>query len=82
MNGSGPAVSGRTATVESGTLRRLYEAVEKERVRQGLSMYALDGGSWNIALRHAERMLIRTFVRVLDELDVEIILINKNGDQL
>ena len=77
-----PAESKRPASIKNPTIRRLYESIERERVRQGKSMSDLDGGVWNIALRHPETIQMRTIANVIDALDMDVILINREGDQV
>ena len=75
------AVSARTAAIENPTIRRLYEGIERERVRQGVPLFDL--GTWNRGLtKNPHSMAITSIVDVLDELDIDIVLVNREGDQV
>ena len=82
MNGSRPTVSQRTKSVENATMRGIYEAIERERVRQNIPMEQFMDGAWNNALRHANGLSARNVCRALDALDIDVIFINKEGEQV
>ena len=77
-----PTVSGRLNRVENHTLRGIMEAIEKERVRQGLTLGVFMNAAWNAHLADPNVMYARTLCKALDELDMEVVLINKEGDQV
>ncbi len=61
----------------------LINALDKERIRQGLTRNDLSyqcGGHdiWSAAVLRGSTTL-KTFLRVCDKLDVEIVLVNKEG---
>lgn len=82
MNGSKPTVSGRTSDVQNAMMRGIVEAIEHERVRQNIPMEQFMDGAWNNALRHANGLSARNVCRALDALDIEVIFINKEGEQV
>lgn len=82
MSNRHPAVSERTKEVENETLRGVLDAIERERVRQGLGLSLFMNGSWNADLNHLYRIRASTIARALEELDMDIVLINREGDQV
>lgn len=82
MSNRHPYVSERTKDVQNATLRGVLEAIERERVRQNQPLTLFMNGSWNGELRVLNRVRASTVARAIDELDLEIILINKEGEQV
>lgn len=78
------AASARIARVENPTIRGIYEAIEKERVRQGRALSNIGSPAYTNGLSrcHPENLQMRTIAAVLDTLDIEVILVNREGDQL
>lgn len=62
----------------------LINALDKERIRQGLTKtdlahkYGAGHDSWSAAVSRGSTTL-KTFLKVCDKLDVEIVLVNKDG---
>ena len=82
MSNRKPAVSERTRDVQNATMRGVLEAIERERVRQNQPLTLFMNGSWNAELRVINRVRAITVARAIDELDMDIVLINKEGDQI
>lgn len=67
--------------------RRLLDAVEAERVRQGRLMTQMSGNTeycpvaYQGALKRGSAFL-STFVAFCRQLDIEIVLVNKEGDAI
>ena len=78
------AASARVARVENPTIRGIYEAIEKERVRQGVPMLGVDiTGKYNAVLSSCDRDLkLKTLLHVLKSLGIEMILVNREGERL
>lgn len=83
MSGSNPAISGKIDAISNPIQRKLIAAIEKERVRQGFSMWGMDGtGAYNAAVSAGRNMQLKTFLTACDTLDIDIILINHEGEQI
>lgn len=82
MSNRHPYVSERTKDVKNATLRGVLEAIERERVRQNQPLTIFLNGSWNSELRVINHVRANTVARAIDELDLDVILINKEGEQV
>jgi hypothetical protein len=82
-HGSNPSVSGNLARFDPDR-RRVLEAIEKERVRQGVPMLGVDiSGKYNAVLSSCDRDLkLKTLLHVLKSLEIQMILVNREGKAL
>lgn len=83
MSGPHPSVSSKVQQYDPET-RSVLEAVEKERVRQGISMMDADGGQGCYAtmVKRGRGISLALFIKVLGTLGMDFVLINREGDQV
>ena len=82
MSNRHPYVSERTKDVQNATLRGVLEAIERERVRQNQPLTIFLNGSWNSELRVINHVRASTVAKALEELDIDVVLVNREGEQI
>ena len=84
MTGCHPGPSRKLDEIEDPAVRAVLIPIEKERLRQNLSMLDVDGGSGSYcgAVKYGKSVNVKTLRRWMDVLGMDLVFINKEGDQV